>query len=145
MAKTSLWASVLMPRFWAKVRKTADCWFWEGAKSGAGYGDFWDCHRVVAAHRFAYAAFVGVVPANMGVHHLCYEPSCVNPDHLRLMTGRQNLLDSPRTWASRNRLKTHCKHGHPLTPKNLWLGGLPRRVCKVCIRLRMRRYREIPR
>lgn len=143
MAKASFWPSVLMPRFWAKVRKTDTCWFWDGAKSGPGYGSFWDCHHVIRAHRFAYAALVGSVPADKEVHHTCYEPSCVNPAHLRLVTSQENLLDSPRTWATRNRSKSHCKHGHPLVKANLWLGGLPRRVCKVCIKLRMRKYRAI--
>jgi hypothetical protein len=34
------------------------------------------------AHRLAYEAFVGSIPAGHELHHECMTPACVNPAHL---------------------------------------------------------------
>lgn len=33
-----------------------------------------------------------------------------------------------------NKVKTHCKHGHPLTGENLYIDGSGFRRCRVCIK-----------
>lgn len=76
-------------RFWAKVHKTDTCWNWT-AFTNRGYGTFQFEGKSVLAHRFAYKAVVGEIPKGMQVDHKCHNRRCVNPDHLRLATPKQN-------------------------------------------------------
>jgi hypothetical protein len=80
-----------VPRFWAKVRKTDTCWLWTAATTN-GYGTFGVGYpRTMLAHRWSYQHHFGPIPDGMQVDHLCREPLCVRPDHLRLATNKQNL------------------------------------------------------
>ncbi|WP_284984258.1 HNH endonuclease signature motif containing protein [Arthrobacter sp. efr-133-TYG-118] len=77
-------------RFWAKVEKTPGCWNWTASKNEHGYGRFRTEGRVVKAHRAAYEIARGPIPPRLVVDHICHNPGCVNPDHLRLATHKQN-------------------------------------------------------
>lgn len=81
--------------FWEKVDKTSECWEWTGAKNEKGYGRFTfgyqDKKRTVRAHRAVYTALVGEIPKGKYLDHTCYNPACVNPEHLRPVTNKQNL------------------------------------------------------
>lgn len=76
-------------RFWAKVDQSGDCWIWTGNKDRLGYGIVKRNNRRHYAHR--HALFInGVDIAGRPVDHICHQPSCVNPDHLRCVTPKQN-------------------------------------------------------
>lgn len=77
-------------RVWAKVRKTEHCWHWTAAKNIGGYGVFRLNRRVAIAHRFIYEALREPIPAGQVMDHMCHNPGCVNPDHLRPTTDKQN-------------------------------------------------------
>ncbi len=82
-------------RFWAKVDKTSDCWLWTGSVNNKGYGTFGggrhDQDRGYA-HRRSYELLVGLIPDGMGLDHRTTCPKrCVNPEHLRLATQKQNM------------------------------------------------------
>lgn len=76
-------------RFWSFVDKTDTCWSWTGAKS-FGYGQFTISQVHHRAHRWSYEHFVGPIPEGMFIDHMCHNPSCVNPAHLRIATPSQN-------------------------------------------------------
>ena len=83
-------------RFWAKVDQGGDggCWLWLAALSEHGYGRLGRGGKrggVVLAHRFAYELLVGPIPEGMSIDHRCHNPTCVNPEHLRPATHKQNL------------------------------------------------------
>lgn len=79
------------------------CWIWTASKKPRGYGQF--AIRVNGknknhyAHRLSYEIHVGPIPEGMQLDHICRVRSCVNPDHLRVVTNmenHQNLGDGPR-------------------------------------------------
>lgn len=117
-------------RFLAKVEKTETCWLWTGGKNRKGYGIF-HAEGFHSAHRFAYGVFKGEIPDGLCIDHICRNPACVNPDHLRPLTIWQNTLigDGP---SAKNAKKTHCIRGHEYTPETLGIYKSGRRFCKIC-------------
>lgn len=117
-------------RFWSKVNKSDGCWEWTGAKNN-GYGMFWNCYT----HRLAFHYLRGPVPADMELDHLCRNRGCVNPDHLEIVTGKENLMRS-ESFVAINAQKTQCPQGHPYDGENLWIIKTgPRkgkRECRAC-------------
>ena len=75
-------------RFWSRVDKSGDCWLWQGA-TDKKYGRFWDGTRMVLAHRFAYQDVVGEESRDLD-HRADCPKHCVNPDHLRPASDKQN-------------------------------------------------------
>lgn len=63
---------------------------WTGAVNRKGYGVLHVNGRARYAHRFAWERANGPIPDGLHVDHACWEPSCVNVDHLRLATPQQN-------------------------------------------------------
>jgi len=76
--------------FWAKVSKTDNCREWTAAKSVDGYANFWYRNSWLRAHRVSYEWARGPIPAGMQVDHMCRNPGCVNPEHMRLATNALN-------------------------------------------------------
>jgi len=109
------------------------CWEWTGYIAKNGYAIFRLPDKRTTAHRAAYELLVGPIPEGLTLDHLCYNRRCVNPAHLEPVTQRENTLRSPRTQATKNATKTHCKRGHPLEGENLALWGKGRH-CRTCHR-----------
>jgi hypothetical protein len=81
----------LIDRFNAKTNKAANgCWEWTGARTKHGYGHLWDGNTARRAHRISFEMHVGPIPDGLLVDHICLNRACVNPDHLRLATKKQN-------------------------------------------------------
>lgn len=120
-----------------------NCWQWIGSKSPKGYG-FYQADKVMRSHKYSYILFKGKIPKNKVIDHICRNTSCVNPEHLRAVTWRENLLCG-KTLAAENKNKTHCIKGHEFTTKNtkeyLSRGNLAR-SCKKCQTLKTAKYRQ---
>jgi hypothetical protein len=124
--------------FWAKVDKTESCWLWTGAldRQRHGYGVFGTGKDRVKAHRFTYQLALGAVPSGLVLDHLCNNTRCVNPEHLKAVTQRENVLRSAGITAAQAR-QTHCKRGHALSGANLFIKG-DGRECRECKRMHAR-------
>ena len=84
-------------RFWEKVDIPADpdgCWLWTASRHPAGYGQFRAGGRARQAHRVILVLTGTLVPDDAVVRHVCDNPPCVNPSHLRVGTQSDNILDS---------------------------------------------------
>lgn len=86
-------------RFWSKVDQTTGpvpaslgtrCWIWTASKVEDGYGRFWS-GKNLAAHRVAYEWLVGPIPADREIDHRCHNRACVRPEHLRVVTRKQQM------------------------------------------------------
>lgn len=67
-----------------------DCWFWNKRISG-GYGRHSILGKQYYAHRLSYEEFVGQIPEGMFLDHLCRNRSCINPEHLEVVTQGENV------------------------------------------------------
>lgn len=131
-------------RRWAtKVRVASNqCWEWIGALTENGYGIVWLDGGMRRAHRVAYVAAVGAdIPADLVLDHTCRRRYCVNAEHLRAVTRRENTFaDGSLAPSLALAMRTHCPAGHPLREGNLraaqWARG--HRGCLTCARIRGR-------
>lgn len=130
-------------KFWARANPTdgGRCWLWSGTINViSGYGYLTVNGRSTLAHRFAYELLVGPIPEGLHVDHVyargCRSRHCVNPAHLEPVTQDENN----RRAAEANR-RTHCLHGHEMTPENTGSNGAGRTLCKQCNRDKARRWK----
>ena len=71
-------------------RDDGSCRIWTGATDACGYGKVRVSGRTVGAHRAAYELANGRIPDGMVLDHTCRTPACINLDHLRLATTKEN-------------------------------------------------------
>lgn len=128
--------------FWGKAAVGApeDCWPWQRSLRD-GYGVYWNGKKNVAAHRFAYSIACGSLQDGLVIDHLCRNRACINPNHLRQVTNRQNLVENSEAAAAAGVAKTHCKRGHELSGANLRFNSSGTRRCRTCDAAWNREYR----
>lgn len=114
---------------------------WIGSYTRGGYGKFNPKKgNVVRAHRWLYVQLIGDLDATTHLHHICRNTSCVNPGHMRPVTARQHMYETPSSPALIRHLQTHCIHGHPFDEKNTYVRlDTGHRKCRACNAERMRK------
>lgn len=122
-------------RFLANVQEDeGGCWLWVGTLIPGGYGKFTIAGRTKMAHRWWYDVNIGIKDPKNVVAHLCDVKKCVNLDHLREQTQKQNLA------YSRRHLDGKCHRGHDAS--NFWVEKNGKNHCNACRRERRRAARE---
>lgn len=127
--------------FWEKG--PGGCHNWTGALQSKSYGCFYDTptRKVWLAHGWAWTQKNGPIPSGMQVDHICDNPRCVNVEHLRLLTQKENTLRG-NGFSGINSRATHCVNGHEFSPENTAIRADGRRICIACRRAGNRaRYR----
>lgn len=70
------------------------CHIWQGSNSGSGRGGGYPRMsldgQTVAVHRVMYTNTNGYIPSKKQIDHKCRHRMCVNPDHLEMVTHKQN-------------------------------------------------------
>ena len=122
-------------RIFSKIDKNTDtgCWNYRTSLS-EGYGRVFFRGKRYKAHRFFYNLLKGPLPkwkkkGDLEIDHICNNRCCVNPEHLRLVDVRTNVVRGKGPTAI-NARKRVCKHGHDALYK---IGN--RRRCRECRRL----------
>ena len=87
------------------------CWNWKGKVNEFGYGAVTVEGRHTRAHRAMFFLLNPKADRSLVVMHMCDNPPCINPDHLRLGTHSENIQDM------------HNKGRHKNSPKQNKLGG----------------------
>ena len=131
-------------RLWAQVTFGPKCWTFNGVKSGKGYGRVSVKRKFVAAHRLVVEQETGLDLTGKVVMHICDNPSCVRPDHLRVGTHRDNVRDMFQKGRQRspNAEKTHCPQGHAYDEKNTMVLRQGFRRCRECQRAHDKNWRS---
>lgn len=84
-------------RFGKQIKFTDNCWEWSGPTEKDGYGIFkgvYEGQSYQRAHRYSWALHNRQnVPKGMMICHRCDNPRCVNPDHLFVGDGGDNMRD----------------------------------------------------
>lgn len=83
-------------RIESKIFKTDGCWLWQGNKNTDGYGQIKFNGKTCRVHRLVYEHFFGEIAPDMVIMHICDNPACVNPDHLKMATIKENNNDCDR-------------------------------------------------
>lgn len=88
--------------FWKRVSQTPNCWEWQGVLNNRGYGVIKFKGKQMSAHRVSVELHHGPINKGQSVDHLCHNPRCVRPEHLRLSSHKENMEN--RKGAHKNSL-----------------------------------------
>lgn len=127
-----------------KVDKQSGCHIWQAGKNPDGYGTFRGGNSRMA-HRYAWERLNGLIPEGLVTDHICRNRACVNPEHMRIVTRRVNVLENSNAQAVFKKAQTHCVHGHEFTVENTYWYGPHRsyRKCRKChARISLRHYHK---
>lgn len=76
------------------LKMGSPCHIWQGPDSGNGRGGGYPrmClnGQTVAVHKVMFVNKNGFVPGKKQIDHKCRNRMCVNPDHLEMVTHKQN-------------------------------------------------------
>lgn len=126
-----------------KVNEITECWEWTDSLNKRGYGRLGigstkdGSRRKILAHRFSYEWFIGPIPEGLEPDHLCRNSSCVNPDHLEIVTHLENSLRGIAGIVNSIRMtRVVCSKGH----NDWYTAPSGERTCRVCRRERQKQY-----
>lgn len=129
-------------RFFAKVDMDSSpkgCWLWTAyCHPDTGSGSFVVAKpRKVAASRWSWEFHnQQEIPPGLEVRKECRTANCVNPEHLRLVSRKQNVAATAEyhDYGRTEREKTHCPKGHEYVGENVRVSQNGWRFCRTCHR-----------
>lgn len=123
-------------RFNESYKIVGKCWEWQKYLDRDGYGTFYFMKKGRRAHRVSWYLKNGDIPKSMVIDHICKNRKCVNPDHLRCITVKQNNIENSMSVGAINANKTTCKMGHKF---DRFYG---QRYCSICQAEKTKRLRK---
>ncbi len=140
------WKRNSISKLISKIEKNDEkgCWIFNGKPIQGGYTRTSYLGKEDLSHRIFYELLVEPIEEGKHIHHICETPACVNPEHMRVVSAKEHLVNlSPKNFAYINSRKTHCPKGHELSGDNLDGRMLKRgmRTCEIC-RKELRKIRD---
>ena len=77
-------------RILARVIRSDGCWSWILGHTTEGYARTSIGGKMVLVHRWMYERERGPIPQGMECDHLCRNRGCVNPNHIEVVTPKEN-------------------------------------------------------
>ena len=128
--------------FEGRVTPAGDCVVWTGRLNRTGYpvlSTWVRRYGTDLAHRVSHLLQTGPMSLDMTIDHTCFNPACVKPEHLRVLSRVSNSRNQ------RSALREECANGHPFTEANTYyrtVNCTGRRQCRRCNLEARRRYVE---
>ena len=110
----------LAERLAARTERRGDCLVLTSSILSNGYGSIRadaPSRKNLKAHRVAYELKYGAIPDGLVIDHMCRNRSCVNPEHLRPVTKKQNSENRSRFNED---TASHVRGVHLNKKANLW-------------------------
>ena len=110
-------------RFFQKAAMNENgCYEWQGSLDTSGYGLFKFQKKLYKAHRFILSSLLGEIPKGKVVMHTCDNPACINLDHLRLGTSKENAQDRDIKMRANKRTRDNTHGMAKLTTEEIKAG-----------------------
>lgn len=82
-----------------KYREVDGCWvnekfYRDNHKTGRDYYYVTRNGKLWRAHRYVYELLKEKIPEGQVLRHICHNPPCINPDHLKPGNQHDNMMDS---------------------------------------------------
>lgn len=125
----------LKTKFLERVNKTDTCWNWNLFIKPNGYAQTSLAGKLKYVHRLSYEIFKGDIPEGLQIDHLCRNRKCVNPNHLEIVTPKQNTRRGLVCGCpSDGGYKKICKRGHLIMGGNIYWRNTGYGACRTCRR-----------
>lgn len=95
------------------INEDNECWEWNSASRGNGYGCMKIDGKTIDSHRVSYVLYVGDIEDDLLICHKCDNRKCVNPKHLFIGTK----LDNNRDMFNKGRGCSGNRNGARLHPE----------------------------
>lgn len=124
-------------RFWEKVPAKSpwpeDCWEWGAGLDRAGYGRFYTKEQSSEqAHQVAWRITGGTLNPGDEIDHACRNRACVRPGHLSVCDAGFSARQGGQRTKEMHRSRTHCRNGHEVNEKNLYVTSRGYWQCRPC-------------
>lgn len=125
-------------RFISKVDVTKGCWIWKGCTDIGGYGQLRLGRKsLIQAHRLSAILHKGQFPKeNEVIMHLCDNPPCVNPNHLKVGSQSENIQHARDIKLYPRKKKCFRGHEYSRIDSNGW------NHCKICHNINATKWRN---
>ncbi len=94
------------------VDPKTNCWVWQRYKDSKGYGIIKRFGKNHKAHRFFYEQHKRKILVGFQLDHLCRNTSCVNPEHLEVVTNAENTRRKAEFRRKKIEPTNHSKRIH---------------------------------
>lgn len=96
----------LLERVNKNLKLNGECLEWTGYIDPKGYGRISVKNYPILVHRLMYEHFNGELIKGLEICHLCSNPKCCNPKHLRQDTKSSNMIDMVKINNQHNQILT---------------------------------------
>ena len=138
MSKNQVNATILKRLEEHRLITPEGCWLWTGHCGKGGYGQIGvgsrtdGTKRTAWVHRVSFQLYIGPIPDDLLLDHLCRNRPCFNPLHLQPLTPQENIHRG--LTGKIHDGSTHCPNGHPWNTETTYIHPNGRwRRCRACM------------